>query len=280
LQIRGLLLAFTDRMTPSQGPSEEFLDAVLAIHDREAVEPGAVPGGPPGDDRPAAPDSEASSASTSPETDQDRPETAVQEPPAKKRRTYATKKRMKAGTDTFGESIDWMLARIRRARGDTYAEIAADIGCSTQTLTARFSREGWAKEIDALHEAAQRRFEDATQTAITKLVEQGKSYREKMARASLVFADSVAKMNGAQLLAKAKDISSLNTVARQTLGLDEDDKDQKTIVNIGFLAQRAEDQGVALSASTSSALPPPTLDLPPSEAEVVPLPSPSPSPTE
>ena len=264
-------------MKPSQGPSEEFLDAVLAIHDREADEPGAAPGETPGDPGPAAPDTEASGASTAPETNQGPdPET----PPAKKRRSYATKKRMKAGTDTFQDSIDWMLARIRRARGDTYAEIAADLGCSTQTLTARFSREGWAKEIDALHEAAQRRFEDATRTAVTKLVEQGKTYREKMARASLVFADSVAKMNGAQLLAKAKDISSLNTVARQTLGLDSDDKDQKTIVNIGFLSQRAEEQSVALGASASPALPPPTIDLPPDGADSVPPPSPLPLPSE
>lgn len=260
-------------MKLSQGPSEEFLDTVLAIHDREVFEPGEAPGEP----GPASPDSEASTASTLPDTESGPdPETN----PAKKRRTYATKKRMKAGTDVFKESIDWMLARIRRARGDTYAEIAADLGCSTQTLTARFSREGWAKEIDALHEAAQRRFEDATKTAVTKLVEQGKTYREKMARASLVFADSVAAMNGPQLLAKAKDISSLNTVARQTLGLDSDDKDQRTVVNIGFLSQRAEEQGVAISASMAQPLSPPTIDLLPDRGDDDPLPSPSPLPTE
>ena len=262
-------------MKLSQGPSEEFLDTVLAIHDREVFEPPASPD--PASPDPASPDSEASTASTLPDTESG-PDPKTN--PAKKRRTYATKKRMKAGTDVFKESIDWMLARIRRARGDTYAEIAADLGCSTQTLTARFSREGWAKEIDALHEAAQRRFEDATKTAVTKLVEQGKTYREKMARASLVFADSVAAMNGPQLLAKAKDISSLNTVARQTLGLDSDDKDQRTVVNIGFLSQRAEEQGVAISASMAQPPPPPIIDLLPDRGDDDPLPSPSPLPTE
>jgi hypothetical protein len=239
LQISDLLLASFDRMEQNDQPSEEFLDTVLALHNSDPALPPEDPAIDPAIDPEAAGSEVASSASTPDSPESPDPES----PPAKKKkRSYATKKRMKSGTDTFTDSIDWMLARIRRARGDTYADIAADMGCGVQTLTARFSREGWAREIDALHEAAQARFESATNAAVSKLVEQGKSYREKMARASLVFADSVAKMNGPQLLSKAKDISSLNSVARQTLGLDQGDKESKTIVNIGFLSQLAEEQ--------------------------------------
>ena len=267
-------------MAQTDQPSEEFLDAVLAIHDRDPAAPADSPDNHPADSPDVAGSEAGDGASTTAASDQDGLTESPESAKPKKRRAYATKKRMKAGTNTFKESIDWMLARIRRARGDTYAEIAADIGCSVQTLTARFSREGWAREIDALHEAAQRRFENATNAAVTKLVEQGKTYKEKMARASLVFADSVAQMTGQQLLAKAKDISSLNSVARQTLGLDEGDKESKTIVNIGFLSQLAEEQGVAISASRGpEPLPAIEVEALP-EAESVPPPSPLAAPTE
>ena len=265
---------------PKDRVSEEVLEEVLAVHD--------LAGGPdpePDPDPESGPDQEMLAQETdepgdppgpSPDTDRE----AVLAPPQqkKKKRTYMTKNRLRQGADSFTDAIDWQTARIMRARGDTYAEIGAFFGCSTQTVTARFSREGWAKEIDAMHQAFQSRLEDSANASVQRLVEQGKTYREKLARASLVFADSVAKMNGAQLMAKAKDIGTLNNVARQTLGLDEGDKDQKTIVNIGFLSQIAEEQAVALplaagSRSTGALHPPsplPTEDpLPPPPAPLL-----------
>lgn len=245
-------------MTSKDKPSEEFLDEVLAIHD---TPPGDLPGDSPEpgpDPEPGAPGQEFQDplkytntlGDLEPDSgtpDASTRETSTPDAGKKKRKTYMNKARLKKGADQFSDAIDWAQARIMRARGDTYADIAAFLGCPIQSLTARFSREGWNKEIEAMHAAFRERLEQGTQASISKITEQAKTYREKLARASLVFADSVSKMNGQQLMAKAKDISSLNSVARQTLGMDETKTDQKAIVNIAFLSSIAEEQQASIA---------------------------------
>ena len=184
-------------MTSKDKPSEEFLEEVLAIHD---TPPGDDPGESPepGPVDPVTPETEPGNPSQEfpdPET----PDASTPDAGKKKRKTYMNKARLKKGADQFSDAIDWAQARIMRARGDTYADIAAFLGCPIQSLTARFSREGWNKEIEAMHAAFRERLEQGTQASISRITEQAKTYREKLARASLVFADSVSKMNGQQI---------------------------------------------------------------------------------
>jgi hypothetical protein len=248
-------------------PSEEFLEEVLAIHDTPpGDDPGESPEPGPVDPEPGP--GEPSQEFPDPET----PDASTPDAQKKKRKTYMNKARLKKGADQFTDAINWAQARIMRARGDTYADIAAFLGCPIQSLTARFSREGWNKEIEAMHAAFRERLEQSTTSSISKITEQAKTYREKLARASLVFADSVSKMNGPQLMAKAKDISSLNAVARQTLGMDETKNDQKAIVNIAFLSSIAEEQasgGGPVRVLSSPVAPAEPVDAPVIEAEPV-----------
>lgn len=128
---------------------------------------------------------------------------------------------------------------------------AADIlkelpGLSETMLRAWITRDGWAKDREAI-KGARRKKNPPQESALAKVFapdkreENMKKFKEKAGEIAVEDIEHWAEMKPAERLAVAKPIASLNGVHRKNLEMDKEAEESRGHININFLTMPAPD---------------------------------------
>jgi hypothetical protein len=125
-------------------------------------------------------------------------------------------------------------AKLAVAGGSTIKSAADRFGLSFEALRKRAQREKWPSAARVNREAERIITTRATEALAEPIAENASRYTENLSRAGVRFSETVAGLDGQELLKRSRDIAALDGVARKALGLDQE-KPNANAINIAVL---------------------------------------------
>jgi len=127
-------------------------------------------------------------------------------------------------------------AKLTVAMGSTVKEAAESLGLPYEAIRKRAQREKWPSSSRVNREAEKIITAQTTTALAESVAERGSRYEENISQAGLRMSETVARLDGTELLKRSRDIAALDSVARKALGLDKAEQDRNAI-NIAILGE-------------------------------------------
>lgn len=125
-------------------------------------------------------------------------------------------------------------AKLAIAGGSTIKAAADRFGLSFEALRKRAQREKWPSVARVNREADRIITKRVTEALAEPVAEKAARYTENISKAGLRMSETVAGLDGSELLKRSRDIAALDSVARKALGLDKEATNANAI-NIALL---------------------------------------------
>jgi transposase-like protein len=127
-------------------------------------------------------------------------------------------------------------AKLAIAGGSTIKAAADRFGISFEALRKRAQREKWPSAARVNREAERIVSSLAISALAEPIAENASRYTENLSRAGIRFSETVAGLDGQELLKRSRDIAALDAVSRKALGLDQE-KTSPNAINIAVLGE-------------------------------------------
>ena len=152
----------------------------------------------------------------------------------------------------------WEQAKIAFASGSIgLRELARNMNIPTGTMTARASREGWTKNIEAAKHATQgEQLLAATPTVLQSLAvsmqRRGERYVERMAGVAERVLPHLETLAPSEILDSARNVEMYDRVARRNYGLSDHQPPGTGVLNVNILTGQAAVHVIHKSAKRTS----------------------------